>query len=206
MISHELSMIQLNDPLRAELASHVEAFLSVGGTIQELVPFTYAPPPIRHEPPAKKKAKSASKPKPTLKVDKLTQRDIDRERRAIERAAAKEAEEEHIRKLAETMTMAQAILRVGMSRRTLIRIAEKGGFKFQPATIAEKPKSHKIDEAKDTSNAERIRAFKEIGLTRNQAREKIGITYTSFIRLLEKFDIDYPKAFSRPACPKTNSI
>lgn len=51
-----------------------------------------------------------------------------------------------------------------------------------------------MGEAKDVKDAERIKAFKEIGLTRNQAMEKTGISFTAFTRILAKFEIDYPKS------------
>jgi len=48
MISHELSMIKMNDPRRAELAENIEAFLAAGGRIAEL-----KSPPRNPLPPAR---------------------------------------------------------------------------------------------------------------------------------------------------------
>lgn len=202
-VSAELSAIQMLDPKRHELALLQDEFLSKGGTIQELVPFAYVPPPIRHEPPPRKKA---AKPKPAPQaaapawLDKMAQRDIEREERVAQRAKEKAEQTEYIRKLAETMCYAQAVLRTGLPMRTLQRIAKQNNFKFQPAPNAGhrnlRPKI--IDEAAESVLAEQIEACKERGLTRNQAMEEVRISHTVFVRILDKFAIDYPKRSKGP--------
>jgi DNA invertase Pin-like site-specific DNA recombinase len=189
-------MIQMLDPQRHELALLQEAFLNKGGTIEVLQGPSFVPPPVRHDPPPTVKAKPAKQAAEPGRVDKLTQRDIEREERAAQAAKDKHELTERIRKLAETMNYSQAILRTGLARRTLYKIAKDGGFTFQPAAFKSQGNLRRatVDEAKDAKDAERIKAFKEIGLTRNQAMEKTGISFTAFIRILTKFEIDYPKS------------
>lgn len=201
-VSCELSCIQMLDPKRHEIALKVEAFLRGGGEIEIGESPRFDPHPPRHEPPPSKKA---TKPKPVKEkaisnwLDRLAQRDIEREERAAQRNKDEKAQIEHIRELAKTLCCSDAVLRTGLTARTLLRLSKKGDFKFQPAAPQKRLAPLAINEERDAKNAERIKAFKELGLTMNQAREGIGATYRAFTRLLEKFDIDYPKAHSGPA-------
>ena len=200
-ISNDLNMVKELDPLRHELALLQEDWLEKGGTIEVLAGPSFQPPPKRHEPPPRKKV-AKPQPKPVEPwFDKFARREIEREELAKARAAEKQAEIDRIREIAATSTMAEAMELTGINRGTLFRIAKKGGFNFVPVSSADYKnfRSRTPDEARDAKDAERILAFKELGLTRNQAREKIGSTYRNFIRLLDKFNIDYPKAFSKPA-------
>lgn len=200
-ISNDLNMVKELDPMRHELALLQADWLEKGGTIEVLAGPSFQPPPKRHEPPPRKKI---SKPEPVAKpmhMDKITQREIEREERAKQRVKEKAEKIAHIRKLAETMTYAEATLYTGIPVRRLMRIAVEGGFKFRPAVVSghSNLRPAAVNEAEDAKNAERIKAFKELGLTRNQARERAGITHRCFVRLLEKFNIEYPRAFVRPA-------
>lgn len=198
MISTELSMIQMLDPQRHELAMLQEAFLSNGGTIAVLPSPSFEPPPPRHEPPPRKKTKPVRRESEKMSyVDKLTRRDIEREQRHTQREKEKADLIERIRTMAETMTYAQAILQTGMARRTLQRIAVENEFKFRPAINNHRPR--RTSEAEDVNRAERIKTFKEVGLSRYQAMSKLGITFRTFNHLLDKFGIDYPKARKGPA-------
>ena len=202
-VSTELSMIQMLDPQRHELALLQEAFLSKGGTIEVLQGPSFVPPPVRHEPPPKKKMPrpAATKPATSLqKPTKMTLREIEREERAA--IAAKDRAElvERVKKLAATMSYSQVILRTGLSRKVLYSIAKEHGFKFQPADYkgSRGQKRGVIDDANDAKLAERIKAFMEIGLTRSKAMEQTGLTFKPFIRILAKFNIDYPKRRAGP--------
>lgn len=200
-ISNDLNMVKKLDPQRHELALLQEEFLSKGGTIAVLSGPSFEPPPKRHEPPPRQKTKQAKRePAKMSYIDKLTQRDIEREQRNAKREQERVDLLESVRKLAETMTYAQAILQTGLARRTLQRIAVEGGFKFRPAINNRRPQ--RTSEADDLKNAERIKAFKEIGISRYQAMSQLGVTFKTFNRLLEKFGIDYPKARKgpEPAC------
>lgn len=209
-VSTELSMIQMLDPQRHELALLQEAFLNKGGTIEVLQGPSFVPPPVRHEPPPTRKAKPVSRePEKQNWLDKMAMRDIEREERATQRAKERIELIEQIRILAQTMTYAQAVLRLGMSRRNLQKIAVENDFKFQPAVSNSRRPNLRgaASEAKHAKDAERIKAFKEIGLSRNQAMLQLGVTFKTFNMLLSKFDIDYPKATKGPHpafFPKTN--
>ncbi|UQI33051.1 hypothetical protein M3M50_10620 [Pseudomonas bijieensis] len=203
MISTELSMIQMLDPQRHELALLQAAWLEKGGTIEVLAGPSFKPPPERHEPPPRKKTTKARRiaPKPTY-LDRMAQRDIEREERSARKEQAKAELLESVRALAETLTYAQAECKTGLARRTLQRLAVEGGFKFRPAINNRRPQ--RTSEADDLKNAERIRAFKEIGISRYQAMSQLGVTFKTFNRLLEKFGIDYPKATKGPELGASN--
>lgn len=200
-ISTDLNAIKALDPERHRIALAREEFLSKGGTIYVLEGPRMEPLPPRHEPPPSIKAKperreAAEQPY----IDSITQRDMDREERVAQRAKDKAAQITLIRKLAETMCYSQAMMCTGLPLRSLQRIAKQGDFKFQPAVNNGRsnliPKV--IDEAKDAKDSERIKAFMEIGLSRNQAIAQLGTTFKTFTRLLTKFDIDYPKRKAGP--------
>lgn len=201
-ISTDLNMVKALDPDRHALALQMEAFLSKGGTIEVLQGPSFIPPPVRHEPPPRPKVVIDTTPKrPTAAaVRQKTRRQKERAERAVERAKERHDLVEHTRKLAETMTYAQAMEATGKSRKVLTAIALEGGFSFQTAAQIgyQNLRPHVVDEALDAKTAERIKAFKELGLTRNQAREKAGITFPVFIRVLDKFAIDYPKRKAGP--------
>lgn len=186
-----------------ELASNVEAFLSKGGTIEVLEGPSFKPRE-RFEPPPSIKAPKpvAAKPEEVpVFVDKMTLRAIERaERQAI---AAKDREKlvAQVKKLAETMCYSEVSQRTGLSRKMLYTMSTQHDFKFKPAPYrngADK-KRGVADEKHDANTIERINAFKEIGLSRNQAIDQLGVTFRTFNRLLAKFDIDYPKRTKGPA-------
>jgi len=200
-ISSDLNMVKELDPKRHELALLQAQWLEEGGTIAVLAGPSFKPAPVRYEPPPSAKvAKPASKPAPTDTpyMDKITRRDIEREERVAQRAKDKERQVDRIRKLAETMTYAQAVEKTGMSRRTLQRIAAEERIKFVPADNGSNPRKARITDAQAEKYAERIRSFKEIGLTRNQATNQLGVTFRTFNSLLDRFDIDYPKSSRGP--------
>jgi hypothetical protein len=200
-ISTNLNMVKALDPDRHALALQMEAFLNKGGTIEVLQGPSFVPPPVRHEPPPTVKAK------PVIRVaadspymDKITQREIEREERLTTAAKARAVLVEQVRKLAETMSYAQTMDRTGISRKVLFTMSKEHGFSFQPAGYRNGWSSNRgmIDESHDEKIAERIKAFKEVGLSRNQAMGQCGITFKTFNRILIKFAIDYPKRKAGP--------
>lgn len=157
----------------------------------------YEPPPTMKKP---KPVQAKPEPKPVF-VDKMTLREKERaERQAM---ATKERAElvESIKALAKTMTYAEVIERTGLSRKKLYLMATRHGFTFKPAEYRNGADKRRglIDDVHDIKTAERIKAFKEIGLSRTQAVGSIGITYKTFNRILVKFGIDYPKRTKGPA-------
>lgn len=201
-ISTELNMVRANDPKRYELSMDIEAFLGKGGTIEVLQGPSFVPPPVRHDPPPSVKAKPA--PAKTVaalpQVTKMTLREIEQEERAVLAVKARAVLVEQVKKLAETMSYAQAMDRTGLSRKILYSMAKEHGFSFQPAGYRNGWSANRgvIDEALDAKLAERIKAFLEIGLSRNKAQGQCGITFKTFVRILNKFNIDYPKRRAGP--------
>lgn len=202
-ISTDLNMVKELDPQRHELALQMEAYLGKGGTIEVLQGPSFKPPPVRYEPPPRKKspikAKAVKEPAPD-KVDKLTLRDLEREERRVIAAKARAELVKSVKKFAETMSYAEVIERTGLTRKMLYTMAKDHGFSFQPASYRGEGSNNRgvIDEAHDAKIAERIKAFKEIGLSRNQAMGQCGITFKTFVRILAKFEIDYPKRIAGP--------
>lgn len=200
-ISTDLNMVKELDPQRHELALQMAEFLEKGGTIEVLQGPSFMPPPIRHDPPPKAKAKLAPKVvSDSPYMDKITQREIEREERVTAAAEARKKLTMQVAKLAETMSYAQVMERTGLSRRMLYVMANEHGFKYQPANYRASGNDNRgvIDEAYDTRTAERIKAFKEIGLSRTQAMGQCGVTFSTFNRILIKFAIDYPKRKAGP--------
>jgi hypothetical protein len=200
-ISTDLNMVKELDPQRHELALQMEDFLENGGTIEVLQGPSFVPPPVRHDPPPTVKARTVNRVVADAPyMDKITQREIEREERTARRAQEKADLIDRVRSLAQTMTYAQAVECTGMSRRALQKIAVENDFKFKSAL----PNSRQsylrgaANEAKHAKDAERIKAFKEIGLSRNQAAAQLGVTFRTFNLLLDKFAIDYPKRKAGP--------
>lgn len=201
-ISTDLNMVKELDPQRHELALKMEEFLSHGGTIEVLRGPSFVPPPVRHEPPPKKVAKPApAKPVAILpSPTKMTLREIEREERSAIAVKARTELVEHVKALAETMSYAQVMDRTGLSRKILYTMAKAHGFSYQPAEYRNGWSANRgvADEAHDAKLAERIKAFLEVGLSRNQAQGQCGITFKTFVRILSKFNIDYPKRKAGP--------
>ena len=196
-ISSDLNMVKELDPKRHELALLQEDWLEKGGTIEVLAGPSFKPAPVRYEPPPKPKVVVDQTPKPptAAAIRQKTRRQQERAERSAERAKERADLVDRIRNLAKTMNYSQTMAVTGMSRKALYVIAAEGEFSFQPAAYVglQNLRRATVDEEKDTKDAERIKAFKEIGLTRNQAMEKAGISFTAFTRILAKFEIDYPK-------------
>lgn len=199
-ISSDINMVKELDPKRHELALLQAEWIGKGGTIEVLAGPSFQPPPKRYEPPSTPKAPRQEKvaATDTAYMDKITKRDMEREERVAQRAKEKAEHIERIRKLAETMTYAQAVEKTGIARRSLQRLAVESGFQFQAAENGSNPRKARITDEQAAKYAERIRSFKEIGLTRNQATTQLGVTFRTFNKLLDRFGIDYPKSTRGP--------
>ncbi|WP_260455503.1 hypothetical protein [Pseudomonas baetica] len=195
-------MVKALDPERNRIELAREEFLSKGGTIEVLAGPSFKPAPVRYEPPPRPKVVIDDTPKPptAAAVRQKTRRQQERAERATERAVERSKLVQGVRKLALTMTYAEAMERTSMSRKVLSAIALEGGFNFQTAAhIGYKNlRAHQIDDAQDAKDCERIKAFIEIGLSRTQAMNQMGIRFHRFNRLLNKFNIDYPKRKAGP--------
>lgn len=189
MISNHLSMVEALRPKSNELANDIEAFLSSGGTIQVLEGVTFRPPPVRHEPPPTlKKAKPIVRRRAEPAPTPIDPADVRRDKRA-EKA-------EMVRAMADTHTQTEVSAATGMTLRTLRQLADDFGFSFKRATHG----GHYGDDwkaemkSRNESHAERIKAFKELGLSRRRVSVILAISYTTLAGILAEYGIDYPKA------------
>jgi hypothetical protein len=200
-ISNDLNMVKELDPMRHELALLQAEWIGKGGTIEVLAGPSFKPPPERYEPPPSAKVvKPAQRPAATDTpyMDKITRRDIEREERIAQRAKNKAEHIERIRKLSETMTYAQAVEQTGLTKRQLQRLAIENGFYFRGAENGKNPRKARLTDEQAAKYAERLKSFKEVGLTRSQAMNQLGVTFKTFNSLLDRFGIDYPKSTRGP--------
>lgn len=65
------------------------------------------------------------------------------------------------------------------------------------AKAPDKRSALRIDKEQELKLVERIKALRDIGLTRRQATRQLEIGNTLFFRLLTDYSIDYPKAVNR---------
>lgn len=190
MISPELSMIQRNKERSAALEAEVAEFLKRGGEIGTLQGFAYKPRPYGRMGPAvapaphrrTRAAIQAAAPKPTPAPD---------------RAAAEAVQLEQMRELAKTMTLSAAGRESGLSKHMLKRYSAEGGFEFQryqPPLGVNNAKTDRIDPVADAMSVLRIKEARDRGLSRNAAKNLIGISSTLMERLIADFNIDYPAA------------
>ncbi|MBI6682892.1 hypothetical protein YA0697_14335 [Pseudomonas viridiflava] len=190
MISPELSMIQRNKERSAVLEAEVAEFLKRGGVIGTLQGFAYKPRPYGRMGPAvapaphrrTRAAIQAAAPKPTPAQD---------------RADAEAIQLKQVRELAKTMTLSAAGRESGLSKHMLKRYSAEGGFEFQryqPPLGVNNAKTDRIDPIADAMNVLRIKEARDRGLSRNAAKNLIGISSTLMERLIADFNIDYPAA------------
>ncbi|MGN8259465.1 hypothetical protein ACLEJW_09045 [Pseudomonas sp. SMSB3] len=158
-----------------DLEAAKAAFLSSGGSIIVLDGFQYVP----HRPHRDIEKKRAVEPKPlSMKAQK-------RQEQLAE-----------LRKLAKTMTYAEAMAHTGLSQTTLYRASMEGQFFFRPdprrgAGLKERAYA---DPQADKALAQQIIELRDAGLNRSQAKTKLGISDRKFCRVIHMFGVDYPKA------------
>ena len=103
---------------------------------------------------------------------------------------------EMVRVMAPTHTQAEVSAVTGMTPRTLRDLAKDFGFSFKRSAhgghYGEKWKAETV--VRDAKYAERIRAFKELGISRRRICGMLAISHRTLDRILEEHDIDYPKA------------
>ncbi|MGA3827353.1 hypothetical protein [Pseudomonas chlororaphis] len=167
MISHELSMIQLNAPRSAELASHVEAFLSLGGAIQELPGFqrTKDIPPCTYPP-----GFSAQK---TLNT--------------------KEARLSRVRAMAKTMTAQEICNAEGLSRGELRGLQKRYGFTCKDVDRTGKAPPNKMKPEEEAIILIKIHEAAAEGLSQRACCAKHGFSGTVLRRLERDYGFTYPR-------------
>ena len=184
MISNELSVIQQNSALSAELAAAIDGFVKQGGVIAKLEGFVHRPKPeakpygrcLPESPVQQAKPKSSGKEKPPAKVP--------------------EAALQKILALAPTMKVTSVERETGVSRYMLNRLAKQHGFEFKKHDPRPNLQPPQIDLVADALNVLRIKAARDKGLARKQAARAIGISHTMLERLIKDYNIEFPK---RPA-------
>jgi hypothetical protein len=195
MISNHLSMVEALRPASNELAAAVEQFLAAGGHIEEGPACGYIPKPITYSnqmPPAPKpfvRRRVEPAPVPFAPLD------VRSDKRAKQAELAKA--------LAPTHTQSQASMALGMTSKTLKGLAKDFGFTFKRSEHGgyNGPERQKQLVERNAKFAERIKEFKEQGITQRQAYGRLGISRKTFERILEEHGIDYPKAcLGRPSC------
>lgn len=165
MISNHLSMVEALRPACNELSALTAQYLAMGGEIHEGPAFGYRPDEISlHYPPD------------------------------FQRATVKEKSNElvgRVRKLAETMTIEEAMAETGMPRGKLRGLANRNHFSFKRAT-GRWTAPNRVTGDKEAALAKQIYECMELKMTQNQARIHIGISYKLIQRLIRDYNIPYP--------------
>jgi len=157
---------------QARLQAAQEAFFKSGGKVEEVAGFEFKPkPPRNHPEPGEKKPRGTNRGARQIKYNK--------------RAAV-------IQEMAQTMTCSEVSVAVGLAKVTLWSMAQREGFKFVPDTMG-KPNAR----SDDAKLIERITALRDIGLTRHQVEKQMGIGSGTLRRIIDDYEIDFPKFRNR---------
>jgi len=157
----------------AKLNASIDCFFGNGGSAQTLPAAGYVPRRPRREP--------ERGPGPI--AEPIDKREAARQKRIAE-----------IRELAKTMTYKEAMAHSGLAQSTLVRAAAQGNFKFQRdpnygMTNLDKKLS---DPVEDRSKAEKIIAYRNVGMSRADVVRELQISFKQLGRLLREFEIDFP--------------
>ena len=187
MISILRNEVERLRPAHDELAAQMAEFLAAGGEIEEIKP---PPPPkpvvyVPQEPPAPKpfvRRRVEATPLPIEPIDARADR------------RAKQAEQ--AKALAATHTQTEACFALSMTSKTIKSLAKEFGFTFKRSTHGgyNGPERKKEISERDAKFAERIKAFKELGVSRRVVCGKLAISNRTLERILGEYCIDYPKS------------
>lgn len=162
-ISTDLNMVKALDPERHRIELAREEFLNKGGTIKVLEGPSFIPSPVRHEPTPRIIVVKEATPKPPTAsaIRQKTRRQQERDERAVEKVDERNRQTDRARKLAATMSYAQASEVTGLSRKLLTTLAKEGGFSFQSSAHlgTQNLRGGPIDDEQDAKDAERIEAL-----------------------------------------------
>lgn len=195
MISILRNEVERLRPAQEELAAQMAEFLAAGGEIEEGPSSGYKPKPVTYSnqmPPTPKpfvRRRVEAAPLPFAPLD------VRSDKRAKQAELAKA--------LAPTHTQSQASMELRMTSKTLKALAKDFGFTFKRSEHGgyNGPERQKQLVERNAKFAERIKEFKEQGVTQRQAYGRLGISRKTFERILEEHGIDYPKACpGRPSC------
>ncbi|MCF5047708.1 hypothetical protein GIW77_16080 [Pseudomonas simiae] len=187
MISNHLSLVEALRPASDELAAQVAEFVAAGGEIEQAPAYNYKPKPITYSnqmPPAPKpfvrrRVEPIEPPPPTPLEIRQEQR-----RKRVEL----------VMQLAPTHTQSEVIEITGIGRRTLLAMSKEFDFKFKRSAHGghNSPERKKALAERDAVLVERIKAYKDLGISRRRVCVKLHITSGTLKRILEKYSIDYP--------------
>lgn len=161
-------MNQYNDTRqgdRSELAAATDAFFRSGGQIEQLAPYQFQPRPPRSD--------------YVVTPEEQTQRDF----------------VEQVRKLGETMTKTQMVMRLGVSLDRINRTCRDHGITCVSGT-GKNPESRGscvIDPVEDAKLAERLKALAEVGIKKTLAANHVGIGHHKAKRLIATYGIEFKK-------------
>ncbi|HDS1723612.1 hypothetical protein NPS53_17160 [Pseudomonas putida] len=176
MIGHSNS----RDQILAQLNASIDNFFSSGGSVETLPGFEYVP----HRPHRDLEPKRSSIATPPNK-----------------RLAARLKQLDEIRELAKTMTYKEAMAHTGLAQATLVRAASQGNFKFQRDPNYGKSNLGKklSDPVEDRSKAEKIIAYRNVGMSRADVVRELQISFKQLGRLCREFDIEFPTIVEKRA-------
>lgn len=157
-----------------DLEAAKAAFFASGGQLVVLEGFTYRPLPQRKHP----------DPKPRKKVK------IEQSAQGAKKERA-QARADEVAEMAKTMTCREAAEILKVAPDMLWSMAKRYGFSFVPAAKG-RVIVKEYDEEKDAKVAERIKAMRDIGVSRNQAILHLQIGHTTMNRIIKKFGIEFP--------------
>lgn len=187
MISILQNEVERQRGAAVELAHDVEAWVNSGGTIEVLEGPSFKPRERSEPPPSEKPAKKFLRrqveavPLPMEPIDILAEKRM----RRVEQVMA----------LAPTHTQTQVCLALNMTSTTLRRMSQEFGFKFKKSTHggSNSLSNQQNPDARDAQLAERITAFRDLGISRRMACSKLTISYQTLERIVTQYGIDYPK-------------
>lgn len=165
MISNHLSMVEALRPASNELAAQVQQYLAMGGEIHSGPDFGYRPESVSMHYPAD-----------------------------FQRATVREESNEladRVRKLAETMTIDEAMAETGMPRGKLRGLGKRYRFNFKRA-VGKWSAPNKVQGEKEAALVKQIYECMELQMTQNKAGKHIGISTTLLKRLIRDYKIPYP--------------
>jgi len=212
MISLELSMIQHNQAESARLAAAMDEFISRGGQVSQVAgpipaprPYGYRAAPAPVESPNRKPLPPRRSKKETMQRLRIVP-DIE-EAQAKPVKTAPLVDHDQIRDMAKTMTQGEVAKATGVSRKKLYTLAKAHGFEFQVSATnpAENLVHNTSNVIEDAKNAVRIKAFRDIGVSRNQAAKHMGISTCYLRRLIRDYAIDFPIAARKQPIRKASA-
>lgn len=187
MISHDLSLVELNSSASAELSALTAAYLANGGTIGSTSAPAPAPQPYgRNTVNEAARGKQRRRSGPTA-YDRALEKSKAKEQAKIEMA-------ERVRVLAAHMSITKVQQETGINRRKLNQLADEFGFDFQDRKANQRKGASRAVPIADAMDVARIRAAQQKGLSRHQATLALGFSRMRLDRLISIFGIDYPHA------------